>query len=325
MEDPRPSTTKDGSAGIEGASCVPQSERLGPEPEARFKPRVRGCRSLSGPRLLATGMRSRLHQMTYHPVLGLAPQVTRASIAVATLLLFVGAAAPRRSSTSDPVRAVDPARQTAASECSTCHDLHPSTSHPVGVRTKPVLGLPLERGRVTCGTCHVDRVLDGAHVGGAAGDGALRLPAGELCAACHGAVSPREPVLYHALLAGRAHGVESDPSPPVSGLDRGSRACLACHDGSAAAFARIEERGPGSVRPSMMVDLERDHPLGVSYEPRRGARAPQLRPASSLPPSVQLPGGRLGCASCHSVYSGQPWFLSVEPRGSRLCLTCHVK
>jgi len=42
---------------------------------------------------------------------------------------------------------------------------------------------------------------------------------------------------------------------------------------------------------------------------------------------VQLFGaaGRIGCGSCHSVYSGVEKMLSLEPTRGGLCLSCHIK
>ncbi len=242
-------------------------------------------------------------------------QISRASGPWAvSMVLVIGAAT---ASTPQPSR--------SSNTCATCHDLPSSTSHPVGVRARAIPGLPLENGRMDCGTCHLESVLGTDHAMGTSGEPHLRLPASELCVSCHGTDADQNPVLFHAILTGRAHASEPGPGAPGFGLDQESRACLACHDGSAAPFARIVEGQPGGARSRMPVDLERDHPVGVDYDPWKGSGTAQLHPQSSLPPTVQLPGGRLGCNSCHSTYSGLPRMLSVEQRGSRLCLTCHVK
>ncbi len=72
--------------------------------------------------------------------------------------------------------------------------------------------------------------------------------------------------------------------------------------------------------------LKGNHPVGVVYDPtliRRGRLV--VRPFGDLPPQVDLPGGKVGCTSCHSIYNHTDNLLVIPNQGSRLCLTCHIK
>ena len=78
-------------------------------------------------------------------------------------------------------------------------------------------------------------------------------------------------------------------------------------------------RGGGSIGATA-----RNHPVGVNY-PRTGrnGKGVQLRPTLVLPQAVRLPGGTVGCLSCHNLYARDPGRLSVPIEGSLLCMTCH--
>jgi predicted CXXCH cytochrome family protein len=71
-------------------------------------------------------------------------------------------------------------------------------------------------------------------------------------------------------------------------------------------------------------DARRNHPIGVRY-PRQGTTRAEmpLRPTSTLPPNVRLPGGTVSCISCHDLYNMDPKRLSVPITESQLCFTCH--
>lgn len=129
--------------------------------------------------------------------------------------------------------------------------------------------------------------------------------------------------LFHGLLTGRAH-LNTRSAEEVDrgyGLDRESTLCLSCHDGGMASSAgvRVVTR-PGALQRGIGLDLTNMHPVGVRY-----TQGVEMRSVRNLPPEVRLFAGRVGCGSCHSVYSGLEMMLSAEIRGSALCLTCHLK
>ncbi len=94
---------------------------------------------------------------------------------------------------------------------------------------------------------------------------------------------------------------------PVSGCDGGSgqvAACSRCHKAVVAA----------------------SHPVGVRYgatKPRRGRGRAKLRAKSLLDKRNPRFDGKVGCASCHNVYSRSKNLLVMENRRGRLCLACH--
>jgi hypothetical protein len=99
-----------------------------------------------------------------------------------------------------------------------------------------------------------------------------------------------------------------------SGLDPISARCLGCHDneavmasseplfGAAAHFA-----GPSS------------HPVGRGY--REAAAYGGYRATEALSAEILLPGGTVGCISCHVPFSREH---ARQPRTrAGLCLECH--
>ena len=241
----------------------------------------------------------------------------------ASLLAFSAGATP--SSSSGPV---SPTLEPKRGSCGSCHSFASGTTHPLNVAADLGAGLPLGTGNtVQCWTCHYEPDSHQGH--SLTGDGAgLRKPAGELCRSCHAERNGDRGVVYHALSLGRAH-FDARASTEISepGLDRESRTCLTCHDGSAAGSASVREKGLGvAFDLSSVSSWNDDHPIGVEYGGRmRSGATPQFQSKASLPPSVQLYGGKVGCGSCHSLYSGQAKMLAVDPRRGRLCLSCHIK
>jgi len=244
--------------------------------------------------------------------------------AIAALLgaLFVHAS-PAATAGSETGRA----RQLAASECESCHLSALGTGHPVGVRPRAAFvpaDWPLSRdGRVDCATCHLrcgqgaprEAGTDGGHTlrGGRGGFGfcqSCHVPSGSRSTAAFGAFDHAafHPVAHPALARGAAIGI-----------DEQSRRCLGCHDGTVGSSGDVSvarRRGAGG-------DLVA-HPIGVPY---RSAVAPHREggfvPRSRLDPRILLPGERVGCLSCHDLYSGQRYLLVMSNDESALCLSCH--
>jgi predicted CXXCH cytochrome family protein len=123
---------------------------------------------------------------------------------------------------------------------------------------------------------------------------------------------------------GVAH-VSSRPADATAvngSLDRRTRQCLSCHDGVNATESKNVTPSARSGRYS--GDTRRNHPVGVRYgSPSRLQNLSPLRPVGLLPRQVALPDGRVGCDSCHNLYAGTRYLLTVPIRGSELCLTCH--
>lgn len=221
-----------------------------------------------------------------------------------------------------------------AGRCDTCHSFDPMFSHPVGVLAsgKASTELPLEHGRLTCATCHDEAALEGHERLGRRGDAALRgdMPVPSLCAQCHepgttgigGAASGA-----HASGVQRAHlsrGSKVAAMGEGERLDRESTSCMTCHDGSSASDA-------GSHSTSRMgrgFSPEQEHPVGVAYSSRRAAKGSEpieLVGVRQLDKRIRLFDGRVGCGSCHSVYSTQKKLTVMPMLRSQLCFGCHIE
>jgi predicted CXXCH cytochrome family protein len=204
-------------------------------------------------------------------------------------------------------------------------------NHPVGVVPSSGMTIPGDwplaaDGSITCKTCHAALPsLDGRDGPRLRGATESDRDSRAFCMNCHHEQASRTGAGMHWLAMSRAHVMhDSDDGGSSAGgsIDRGSAACLECHDGVTAPDAAYEtswNRGSG-----YLGDMGRNHPIGVRY-PHAGARhrdAP-LRPAAMLPETVRLPGGMVSCLSCHNLYATDPKHLTVPIEGSRLCMTCH--
>ncbi len=204
------------------------------------------------------------------------------------------------------------------------------TNHPVGIIPSEVVAIPPDwplddRGAVMCITCHT-----GIPESAPGSEPKLRdfgpqgIEPTEFCARCHGQPSRRNAESLHWLAVGVAH-VSHDPRTERSGstpLDARTRACLSCHDGAIASESKNET--PWNRSQMDLGDKRRNHPVGIAYnDVSRPKDLSPLRPADLLPPSVELPQGRVTCVSCHNLYSRTQYRLTVPIHGSELCLTCH--
>ena len=203
------------------------------------------------------------------------------------------------------------------------------SNHPVRVVPTTAVSIPTgwpldDRGAITCLTCHVEIP---AGMGGS--DPRLRrvesqeaLP-GRFCATCHHQSAPRNDRSVHRLALGVAH-VGSGSANLITGgpLDSHSLQCLSCHDGASATDSA--NMTPGTPQRGYLDGEHHNHPVGVRYQrPSRAKDASPLHPASLLPRQVNLPDGKVSCISCHNLYAGSRYLLTVPIQGSRLCLTCH--
>jgi predicted CXXCH cytochrome family protein len=220
--------------------------------------------------------------------------------------------------------------------CSICHTVEPLFSHPVGVAPDAAPSwLPLAKGRMTCATCH-DSSQDAAHAASPEdphltprlrGDGTGQ----DLCLACHQTAAPDQTRVHaHGTSLRRAHlAWPDDPEPhptagvlsrsDTDGLDARSVDCLSCHDGALAMGAGYST-GVSLRRRTSSNAASKVHPVGVEYHL---AVLGSLRPESQLDDRIRLFEGRVGCGSCHSLYSREPYKLVMSNQGSTLCLSCH--
>lgn len=217
--------------------------------------------------------------------------------------------------------------------CQTCHKFDQMFSHPIDViptRSIPSQ-FPLTNGQITCMTCHDDRAAQ-PH-GSISRSGDMFLRAGEtgfaLCATCHQTNAGGRPAM-HGSMPLRAH-MQSENSMaatvpaafgPSASLDRESASCVACHDGLVGPDVDFKLQDNGFARVGGV--MPQSHPIGVPYAPgKRGSIA--LRQISLLDSRIRLFDGRVGCGSCHSLYSSERHLLVMSNQGSALCMSCHAE
>lgn len=204
--------------------------------------------------------------------------------------------------------------------CEGCHkNISRKPSHPVNRFPRAVRvpeDLPLHNGKITCNTCHNFHGSRFSSFGEKTYF--LRRPAmgAEFCSSCH---NTKRFAGSHASLLTIAHrgsryAVADDTKP----LDQLSLECLSCHDGSTGKsipcrlIQGVCNRGTGA------------HPVGLVYKESR-LRNRRLVPVSMLDRRLKLFDGKVGCGTCHDMYSKLPKKLTKSNAGSGLCRSCHRK
>ncbi|MFZ4573354.1 MAG: cytochrome c3 family protein, partial [Phycisphaerales bacterium] len=180
--------------------------------------------------------------------------------------------------------------------------------------------LPLLDGRITCLTCHD---ANDSHASGRVPVGIRGGSAAALCLSCHEGAAPGSGG-GHATLGVRAHlSQKQERRVPAKNslVDSESAACMSCHDGASA-----REAGSHPIR-SMNGELMAEHPIGIPLKATERTKHGDFRIAreGSLDPRIRLFDGKLGCGSCHSVYSKHEHLLVMSNQRSRLCLSCHTQ
>lgn len=204
--------------------------------------------------------------------------------------------------------------------CEGCHrKVMRKSSHPVERSPRLVRipeDLPLSNGKITCNTCH--NVHEKRFSSFGLKTYFLRRPAigREFCLSCH--ETKRSTDSHAELLAvaheGSRYSVADDSNP----LDPMSLDCIGCHDGSLGPAVSYK-LGQGVWNHDSGV-----HPIGVAYRESRMRRG-GLIPVSMLDKRLRLFGGKIGCGTCHDIYSKLPNMLAMSNAGSDLCLSCHRK
>jgi predicted CXXCH cytochrome family protein len=199
--------------------------------------------------------------------------------------------------------------------CKHCHKkVTMASSHPVDVypRGMSIPGdLPLRDGKVTCSTCHNIHLEDMVILGSKTYF--LRRPTSDIkffCISCH-EEDPQNP--GHLLIATAHTGNKfrvKDPSQPIDPL---SAQCIGCHDGILAGSAKF------IIGSGVWQHRGDPHPIGVHYK-RARMRNGRLAPLSRLDERIRLFAGRIGCGTCHDMFSKLPGKLVMR----NLCTNCHI-
>ena len=209
--------------------------------------------------------------------------------------------------------------------CERCHSAPKKQSHPVEIvpmRPTPT-GWPLDaKGRIMCSTCHESHAANdkaGArrHLLRGKAEGA------RFCQECHQGASPGKIREWHMHVTQSAHDKVKASKPSSGKLDHLSTRCLECHDGTLASNV-----GAHTGKRGLSIGKASSHPVGVRYPmvPGNiisGKRSSNLRGFSSVDKRIRLFDGKVGCGSCHNPYSKNEKFLVIDPKGGRLCRSCH--
>lgn len=127
---------------------------------------------------------------------------------------------------------------------------------------------------------------------------------------------------------------------PVS-IDGASQQCMSCHNGSLGSHIQIKD----AAKPMQFSSFgTRAHPVGMQYVNYAAQRPHSFRERTALNPQIQLVDGRVGCLSCHIIKQNEMLVainqstkaainntcissktLTVGPRYTDLCLSCHIK
>lgn len=205
-------------------------------------------------------------------------------------------------------------------------------SHPVGVRPRAEIAadIPLDNNsRITCLTCHDDsQSSDDLGYPDSSEDRLLRRPAGvQFCSTCHTQMGGTVLEQSHWWFSTRAHlgskNLQSTPPEELRGdIDAESRICLSCHEDISVVIPPYDE----TVRQKKLRWKNMsDHPIGMDY-----GHIALRKPGSYKFPlfddeGIRLFNGRVGCGSCHSLYSQMRKNLVARYERGILCKKCHNK
>lgn len=167
----------------------------------------------------------------------------------------------------------------------------------------------------------------------------------EICKPCHtphfGNTAAGR--LWNHTLSTATYTLFDGSSGTSSDLDRESRLCLSCHDGTVALDSFGGRTGTSFVPGSALIgtDLSNDHPIGkeaiypTTTSTRFNAQNASHQVVSAwgslrLKSWTDSSGAEqyvVGCRTCHNVHNAGNFdhMLNFSNTSSHLCLTCHIK
>ncbi|MBI4849973.1 MAG: cytochrome c3 family protein [Nitrospirae bacterium] len=200
--------------------------------------------------------------------------------------------------------------------CQTCHKEYAKTqSHPSDIY--PTISIPkdmpLSDGRLTCLTCHYAHIDESRQSSGK--HYFLRRPVRGVvfCSACH-KINEKRHIVFENI-----HKGTYEETDHATRIDRMSLECIQCHD------KQISEPR-NSLGAGIWTHLkEGKHPIGISYRSISTRKMRGFRPSDTIREEIKLYEGKIGCGTCHNVYSKNKSMLVIDNKGSELCLECHIK
>jgi predicted CXXCH cytochrome family protein len=203
------------------------------------------------------------------------------------------------------------------SGCETCHPGAGKTkSHPTDLYPKLSIpkDMPLIEGKLTCVTCHIVHPAEDEYF--AENNYLLRRQVRGVffCKVCH-KLDGKGHIVFENIHIGTYKVTDSSTR-----IDRTSLGCIECHDSQME--ASVNGLGAGTWS---HINNAFKHPIGTSYENISSREARNYRPASMINREIKLFDGKIGCGTCHNIYSKENFMLVINNRRSRLCLECHIK
>jgi len=192
---------------------------------------------------------------------------------------------------------------------------------PAGVRSSSG-----QSSTVTCLSCHQPELSGGSD---SQTDRILQQPEQVGCDSCHLQLSGSLRQQSHWKFSRKAHlltlvpGSENDKFSSdlkVSDIDTESSTCLGCHDEVSANVPAMNQAGHRGGRGYSGMS---DHPIGMNYQSVLVDNSMLYNSLKIGPNRIRMFDGKVGCGSCHSLYSQIPSLLAVGNDRSALCRECH--
>lgn len=219
-----------------------------------------------------------------------------------------------------------------------CHSYEDSMNHPIGVSVTGKIPANMQTdssSRITCITCHEDYQPDTGAANSGTEDETLKrflyTPTAQqdICVSCHAEGVNTNAGRSHWLFSKKAHlrpitagaSLSSESTKQLfASLDEESNNCLSCHDEVSAVIPAMDET---SKQKRLRYKKMSDHPIGMNYQYKANTHPGGFNYPMNNSDDIRLFNGRVGCGSCHSLYSKKKSYLTVEYKGGHLCRSCH--
>ncbi len=204
-----------------------------------------------------------------------------------------------------------------AAVCEKCHKVgKQKLSHPIEIIPEKYIpaDMPLVNGEMTCITCHFVHSASVLNVKFTRYF--LRRPGrGQLfCSTCH-KIDNKGHLVFEKI-----HTGSFKVTNPNGTLDDYTLQCIECHD----RFINRTSLSAGSGK-WKHSSFKLNHPVGIIYQNFAVKNQAAYNALTTLPEEIRLFNGKIGCGTCHNVYSKEKFMLVTNNYQSRLCRQCHVK
>jgi predicted CXXCH cytochrome family protein len=207
---------------------------------------------------------------------------------------------------------------TVSRACKACHlRLEQKKSHPTEVLpTMSIPGdMPLVEGRLTCITCHFAHPKENFQFFSKQHYYLRRQVKGVFfCTECHEIDSKG-----HIVFA-NIHEGSYVVTDTTTRIDQMSLECIQCHDTHIKSVD--SSLGAGTWN---HVRQEFDHPIGVSYDQIQMRKMRAFKPRSTMNKEMRFFNEKIGCGTCHNIYSKNKKMLALGTKDGNLCVQCHNK